>query len=55
MTKRERFREAYLEMASRARYRPEAPNDGLGTICMTPQRHVGEPRLRRRRQTPPSD
>jgi hypothetical protein len=30
-----RYREAYLEMARRARYRPGAPSDGMGHIDMT--------------------
>jgi hypothetical protein len=28
----ERYRDAYLEMAKRAKYRPEAPGDGFGNI-----------------------
>lgn len=30
-----RYKEAYLEMAKRARYRPGAPSDGMGNIDMT--------------------
>ncbi len=30
-----RFAEAYLTMVHDARYRPEAPSDGLGTVLLT--------------------
>jgi hypothetical protein len=30
-----RFKEAYLRMAQDARYRPGAPGDGLGNICLS--------------------
>ena len=31
----ERFAEAYLEMAKRARYRPAAPGDGFGNVSLS--------------------
>lgn len=31
---REQFRQAYLTMAQKARYRPEAPSDGLGNVLL---------------------
>jgi hypothetical protein len=40
-----RFCEAYLRMAEEARYRPQAPGDGFGHVCLTkaqvadPERH----------------
>ncbi len=33
--KLERFSEAYLLMGERARYRPQAPSDGFGNICLS--------------------
>lgn len=30
-----RFREAYLQMAKVARYRPQAPGDGCGNVSLT--------------------
>jgi hypothetical protein len=31
----ERFREAYIAMAKKARYRPQAPGDGMGNISLS--------------------
>jgi hypothetical protein len=30
-----RYREAYLMMAKQARYRPQAPGDGMGHVSLT--------------------
>lgn len=43
----ERFAEAYIVLAERARYRPGAPGDGLGSINLTPEQLRDSERLRR--------
>src|SRR5262245_31327459 len=41
----QRFREAYLLMARDARYRPQAPSDGLGNIMLSEKELADEARL----------
>jgi hypothetical protein len=43
----ERFREAYLRMATEAKYRPQAPSDGCGNICLTLEQFKDDARLQR--------
>jgi hypothetical protein len=40
-----RFREAYLTMAKLARYRPQAPGDGMGNILLSKQELADPNRL----------
>ena len=41
----ERFREAYLQMAQQAKYRPQAPSDGFGNIQISIEQIRDEERL----------
>jgi hypothetical protein len=41
----ERYAEAYLAMAQQAKYRPEAPSDGLGNISLTDAELADQQRL----------
>jgi hypothetical protein len=41
----QRFRAAYLAMASRARYRPQAPGDGFGHIDLSEEHLKNQDRL----------
>jgi len=42
-----RYREAYLLMAKEARYRPQAPGDGMGHISLTEKQLADPERLQR--------
>jgi len=46
-SERIRIREAYLQMAETARYRPQAPSDGLGNIELSPEELEDSERLAR--------
>jgi hypothetical protein len=39
----ERYRDAYLAMAKEAKYRPQAPSDGCGSVLLT-QEQIDDPR-----------
>lgn len=43
----ERFTEAYIEMAKRAKYRPVAPGDGLGNVSLSAEEARDPDRLMR--------
>jgi hypothetical protein len=43
----ERFAEAYLEMAKRAKYRPAAPGDGMGNVSLSDEEARDPDRLMR--------
>jgi hypothetical protein len=49
-TQLERITEAYLAMAGKCRYRPGAPNDGLGGIKLTPEELRDPARLQQEAQ-----
>jgi hypothetical protein len=44
-TKLQRFREAYLSVARHARYRPQAPSDRLGNVCLSKEEAADPDRL----------
>lgn len=44
-TEHERIREAYLRMAERAEYRPQAPSDGFGNIQLSESELADQKRL----------
>jgi L-amino acid N-acyltransferase YncA len=41
------FAEAYLAMAGEARYRPQAPGDGMGNVCLSTEEAANPERLAR--------
>jgi len=45
-----RYREAYLTMAREARYRPQAPGDGMGHVSLT-RKQIDDPELLQREAT----
>jgi hypothetical protein len=45
-----RYREAYLRMAKEARYRPQAPGDGIGHVSLT-RKQLADPELLQREAT----
>ena len=50
MTKHDHFRQAYLLMAKQARYRPQAPGDGMGHVSLT-RKQLTDPELLQREAT----